>query len=82
MQTTAKPSNEKAGNTSMSPANAETNDRQHPRCQKTNLITPISVMSSQNTVFEKQKQSRKHDWFKQFPWLEYNAFDNSLTCYV
>ena len=34
------------------------------------------------TIFGKQERSCKHNWFKQFPWLDYNAFDDSVTQYV
>ena len=39
-------------------------------------------MSSQETSLENKKRSCKHDWFKQFPWLDYNAFDHYVTSYL
>ena len=81
-QPTAEPSNESAGNTSTSPPNEETNDKQHPPLSENQLYHPDSSYVFPETVFGKQKRSCKHDWFKRFPWLDYNSFDDSVTCYV
>ena len=81
-QSTAEPSNESAGNTSTPPPNEETNDKQHPPLSENQLYHPYSSCVFPETFFRKQKQSLKHDWFKRFPWLDYNAFDDSVTCYV
>ena len=81
-QPTVEPSNESAGNTSTSPPNEETNDKQHPPLSENQLYHPDSSYVFPETVFGKQKQSCKHDWFKRISWLDYNAFDVSVTCYM
>ena len=80
-QPTAEPSNEVLViPTCRHPVKRPMTSNNH-RCQKTKVITPIAVMSSQKPSW-KQKRSCKHDWFKQFSWLDFNAFDDSVTCYV
>ena len=81
-QPTAEPSNESAGNTSTSPPNEKTNDKQQPPLSENQPNHPDSSYVFPETVFGKQKRSCKHDWFKRFPWLDYNSFDDSVTCYV
>ena len=81
-QSTAEPSNESAGNTSTSPPNEKTKDKQQPPLSENQPYHPISIYVFPETVFGKQKRSCKHDWFKRFPWLDYNAFDDSVTCYL
>ena len=81
-QPTAEPSNESAGNTFTSPPNEQTNEEQHPPLSENQLYHSDSSYVFPETVFGKQKRSCKHDWFKRFPWLDYNAFDDSVTCYL
>ena len=81
-QPTAEPSNESAGNTSTSPPNEETNDKQQPPLSENQPYHSDSSYVFPKIVFGKQKRSCKHDWFKRFSWLDYNAFDDSVTCYV
>ena len=81
-QSTAEPSNESAGNISTPPPNEETNDKQHPPLSENQPYHPDSSYVFPETAFRNQKQSLKHDCFKRFPWLDYNAFDDSVTCYV
>ena len=81
-QSTAEPSNESAGNISTPPPNEETNDKQHPPLSENQPYHPDSSYVFPENVFRNQKQSLKHDCFKRFPWLDYNAFDDSVTCYV
>ena len=81
-QPTAEPSNESAGDTSMSPPNEETNDKQHPPLSENQPYHSDSSYVFPKIVFGKQKRSCKHDWFKRFSWLDYNAFDDSVTCYM
>ena len=50
------------------------------RCHNNHPYQPDSSYAFQETVFGKQKRSCKHDWFKR--WLDYNAFDDSETCYM
>ena len=78
----ADPSNESACNTSTSPPSEETNDKQHPPLSEKQPYHLDSSYVFPETAFGKQKRSYKHDWFKRFPWLDYNAFDNSVTFYV
>ena len=81
-QPTAEPSNESAGNTFTSSPNEKTNGKQQPPLSENQSYYPDSSYVFPETVFGKQKRSCKHDWFKRFPWLDYNAFDDSVTCYL
>ena len=81
-QPTAEPSNESAGNTFTSSPNEKTNDKQQPPLSENQSYHPDSSYVFPEIVFGKQKRSCKHDWFKRFSWLDYNAFDDSVTCYV
>ena len=81
-QPTDEPSNESAGNTFTSSPNEKTNGKQQPPLSENQSYYPDSSYVFPETVFGKQKRSCKHDWFKRFPWLDYNAFDDSVTCFV
>ena len=81
-QPTAEPSNESAGNTSTPQPNEETNDKQHPLLSENQPYHLDCSYVFPETIFGKQERSCKHNWFKQFPWLDYNAFDDSVTQYV
>ena len=81
-QPSVEPSNESAGCTSTSPPNEKTNDKQHPTLSESQPYHPDSSFVFPETVFGKQNRSCKHDWFKRFPWLDYDAFNDSVTCYV
>ena len=65
-QSIAEPSNESAGNTSTSPPNEKTKDKQQPPLSENQPYHPISIYVFPENVFGKQKRSCKHDWFKQF----------------
>ena len=58
-QPTAEPSNESAGNTSTSPPNEKTNDKQQPPLSENQPNHPDSSYVFPETVFGKQKRSCK-----------------------
>ena len=58
---TADPSNESACNTSTSPPNEETNDKQHPPLSEKQPYHLDSSYVFPETAFGKQKRSCKHD---------------------